>query len=366
VHHDAFHRIDQRMPTRALDHCFLECGKLFLMSKEGTSGRRRLFRHPVGRVVAAALAIICGPVMAQQSPMPRVGFLSINSEQAMESRVRALREGLRELGYVEGKNLQIEFRYAAGIADRLGGLTADLVQQRVDVIVTEGPSSTRAAHRATTTIPIVMGQDPDPVSTGFVATLSKPGGNITGLTSLRTDLSAKRVEMLKRAVPGMKLITVVGARIPGTADALQQTLVAAQALGARIHYVELAGPKDVARAFKESREVRSDAMILLANPVTLSRRSEIAQLALKDRLPVMYYTIEFVDDGGLMAYGVNVGHLFRRAATYVDRILKGANPAELPVEQPTKFELVLNLKTAKQTGLTIPQDLISQADRIIE
>ena len=320
----------------------------------------------IARALAALLAIASLPVMAQQSAIPRIGFLSINSESAMAARVEALRYGLRELGYVEGRSIQIEFRYAAGVADRLGPLSVELLAQKVEVIVTEGPSATRAARQATTIVPIVMGQDPDPVATGFVASLSKPGGNITGLTSLRTDLSAKRVEMLKRAVPKLKLIAVVGARIPGTPDALQQTLVAAQAFGARIHYVELAGPKDLARAFNEAREAGTQAMILLANPVTLSRRSEIAQLALNERLPVMYYTSEFVDDGGLIAYGVNVPDLFRRAATYVDKILKGAKAGELPVEQPTKFELVINLNTAKQIGLTIPQALVYQADRVIE
>lgn len=320
----------------------------------------------IARALAALLAIASLPVMAQQAAIPRIGFLSINSESAMAARVEALRYGLRELGYVEGKSIQIDFRYAAGVADRLGPLSVELLSQKVEVIVTEGPSATRAARQATTIVPIVMGQDPDPVATGFVASLSKPGGNITGLTSLRTDLSAKRVEMLKRAVPKLKLIAVVGARIPGTPDALQQTLVAAQAFGARIHYVELAGPKDLARAFNEAREAGTQAMILLANPVTLSRRSEIAQLALNERLPVMYYTSEFVDDGGLIAYGVNVPDLFRRAATYVDKILKGAKASELPVEQPTKFELVINLKTAKQIGLTIPQALVYQADRVIE
>jgi putative ABC transport system substrate-binding protein len=211
-----------------------------------------------------------------------------------------------------------------------------------------------------------MAQDPDPVATGFVATLSRPGGNITGLTSLRTDLSAKRMEVLKRTVPKLTTVAVIGGAIPGTQEALRQTQVAADALNVKVQYLELAEPADMERAFLAAGKARAEAMIVLANPFTLSRRKEIATLAARERLPVIYYTREFVEDGGLMAYGVNVTELFRRSASYVDKILKGAKPGELPVELPTKFEFIINLKAAKQLGLSIPQAVLYQADQLIE
>jgi ABC-type uncharacterized transport system substrate-binding protein len=284
----------------------------------------------------------------------------------MSARTGAFRDGLRELGYVEGRTITIEYRFAEGKLDRLPLLAAELVRMPVRVIVTEGATATRFAREATSTLPIVMAQDPDPVGAGLVASLARPGGNVTGLSNLRPELGGKRLELLKETVPGLARVAALGtSAVPGTARLLRETELAATGLGVQLQFLEVRDPKDIAPAFRTASKERAGAVLVLASPLLLSRRMEIAELAARSRLPAMYYTPEFVDDGGLMSYGVSTLDLFRRAATYVDKILKGTKPADLPVEQPVKFELTINLKAAGQIGLTVPSDVLARADRVI-
>ena len=296
-----------------------------------------------------------------------IGFLSANSRVAMTARTEAFRKGLRELGYVERENLSIEYRFAEGRPDQLPALAADLVRLKVSVIVTEGTTATRFAKEATSTVPIVMAQDPDPVGIGFVASLARPGGNITGLSNLRPDLSGKRLELLKDTVPRLTRVAILAtAATPGTAQTVKETELAAGTVGVQVSDVEVAAAKDIDMAFRAASNARADAVLVLASPIFLSHRGQVTDLAMKHRLPAMYYTMEFVLGGGLMSYGASALDLFRRAASYVDKILKGAKPSDLPVEQPTKFEFAINLKTATALGLTIPQSLLQRADQVIE
>jgi putative ABC transport system substrate-binding protein len=278
-----------------------------------------------------------------------------------------LRQGLRELGYVEGKNIVIERRFAEGKLDRLPTLAADLARLKVDVIVTAGPLPTRAAKEATSTIPIVMAQDPDPVGNGFVASLARPGGNITGLATLFPEMSGKRLELLKEIIPDLSRVAVFGtSTYPGNAQALKESELAAKAFGVKLQHLDVLDPKGIETAFRAASKGRADAGLwLVAGGVAGGHRTRILELAEKSRLPVIYGSRGIVEAGGLMTYGVSLTDLSRRAATYVDKILKGAKPADLPVEQPTKFELVINLKTAKQIGVTIPSHVLARADRVI-
>jgi putative ABC transport system substrate-binding protein len=241
------------------------------------------------------------------------------------------------------------------------------VRLKVDVIVTGGPAGTRPAKEATATIPIVMAFDNDPVGSGFVASLARPGGNITGLSILSPEISGKRLELLKEIVPKLSRVAVLGnSTEPGNAQVLRETELAAGAFGVQLKYLDLLARQDIESAFQAASKGRADAILVLANPVTISQRTQIAELAVKNRLPAIYPWPEFVADGGLMTYSVSITDLFRRAATYVDKILKGTKPADLPVEQPTKFELIINLKAAKQIGLTIPQSVLYRADKVIK
>jgi putative ABC transport system substrate-binding protein len=274
---------------------------------------------------------------------------------------------MRELGYVEGKNIVIEWRWAGGKFDRLPDLAAALVRLDVDVIVAGGSTSTDAAKKATTMIPIVMAQTNDPVGSGMIVSLAHPGGNVTGLSTLVPELSGKRLELLKEVVPKLSRVTVFGdSTAPGNAQSLKETEPAAKAFKISLQYLDVLGPKSVESAFREASKARADAVLVFVAPVLISRRKQIADLAVKNRVPAMYGQPEYVEDGGLMSYGVSVVDLYRRAATYVDKILKGAKPADLPVEQPTKFELIINLKAAKQIGLTIPPNVLTRADRVIK
>jgi putative ABC transport system substrate-binding protein len=303
----------------------------------------------------------------QPTKVPRIGFLLASSASANSARVEAFRQGLRELGYVEGKNIVIESRYAEGKIDRLPALVADLVRLKVDVILSAGPAVTRPASEATKTIPIVMAQDGDPVANGFVASLARPGGNITGLSTLAPELSGKQLELLKEIVPKLSHVAVLGTSTrPGNAQALKEIELAAGALKVQLQYLDVLATKDIETAFRAASKGRADAVLMLGNPVATSQRTQITDLAVKNRLPVIYDRPEFVEDGGLMTYSVSQNDLFRRAATYVDKILKGAKPSDLPVEQPIKFELVINLKAAKQIGLTIPPNVLARADRVIK
>jgi putative ABC transport system substrate-binding protein len=302
----------------------------------------------------------------QPAKIPRIGYLTGASLSAIAARAEAFRQGLRELGYVEGKNIVVEWRSPEGKADRLPVLVAELVRLKVDIILSGGPTTTHAAKEATNTIPIVMAKDIDPVGSGFVASLARPGGNITGLSSLSVDISGKRLELLKEIVPKLSRVAILGtSTVPGYAPSLRETELAAGAFGVKLQSLDVVDPKNTETAFREASKGRAGAVLVLGSPVFNSQRKQIADLAVKSRLPAIYYAPEWVEEGGLMSYGVSYTDLARRAATYVDKILKGAKPADLPVEQPIKFEFIINLKAAKQIGLTIPPNVLARADRVI-
>ena len=322
----------------------------------------------IALTLCALLFAHCVPVAAQQpEKVRRIGFLGATSLSGESARIEAFRLGLRELGYVEDKNIVIEYRWAEGKFDRLPALAAELVRLKVDIIVTGGATSTRAAKELTTLIPIIMAQVHDPVETGFVASLARPGGNITGLSTLAPEISGKRVEILKEIIPRLSRVAVLGTSTnnPGNTQSLRETELAAAAFGVQVQYLDVPSAKDIETAFRAATKGRADALLLLGSPVFQGRRTQIVELALKRRLPAMYPNSEFVGDGGLMNYGVSITDLHRRAATYVDKILKGTKPADLPVEQPKKFEFIINLKAAKQIGLTISPNVLARADRVI-
>ena len=297
----------------------------------------------------------------------RIGFVSATPLSAIQTRIDAFRQGLRELGHIEGKNILVEYRDGEGNADRFSAIAAELVHLKVDVIVTGGPTVTHAIKQATSTIPIVMAQDSDPVGSGFVASLARPGGNVTGLSTLAPELSGKQLELLKEIIPKLARVAVLGtSTVPGNAQSLKETETAAVALAIQVQHVDVISLKDVESAFRAARKEHADAVLALASPIVNSARKQVIELAVKTRLPVTYARSEFVEAGGLMTYGVSINDLFRRAATYVDKILKGAKPADLPVEQPTKFEFAINLKAAKQIGLTIPPNVLVRADKVIK
>jgi putative ABC transport system substrate-binding protein len=316
--------------------------------------------------LSAMLFAPCFSVSAQQpTKIPRIGYLG-GTFPLLERR-EAFRQGLRELGYIEGKTIVIEWRSGEGKLERVPALAAELVRLKVDVIVTDGSNSTRRAKEATSTIPIVMAQDVDPVGRGIVASLARPGGNITGLSNFAPELSGKRLELLNETVSRLSRVTVFGtSSTPSTAPALKETELAAGALGVKVQYLDVLDPKDIEIAFRAASKGRVDAVLVLAGPFFFSQRTQIAELAAKSRLPAFYPQKEFTEVGGLMSYGVSITDLDRRAATYVDKILKGAKPADLPVEQPTKFEFFINLEAAKRIGLTIPPNVLARADRVIK
>jgi len=311
------------------------------------------------------LATVPSAEAQQPTKIPRIGYLGSSSGSG---RVEAFRQGLRELGYVEGKNIAIEWRHHEGKLDRLAALAAELVRLKVDIIITAGSPATRAAKEVTTTIPIVMTQVGDPVGSGFVASLARPGGNITGLSTLAPELSGKRLELLKEIIPRLSRVAVFGTSTsPDNAQMLKEVKPAAKAFGVKLQYLEVLDSKDIETAFRAAGKERADAVLMLAEGgVTSRHRTEIADLAVKSRLPVIYSGRAFVEAGGLMTYGVNNTDLDRRAAVYVDKILKGRKPADLPVEQPVKFEFIVNLTAAKRIGLTIPQWTLMKADKVIQ
>jgi putative ABC transport system substrate-binding protein len=302
----------------------------------------------------------------QTGKVPRIGFLSATSSSIISARIEAFRQGLRDLGYIEAKNIVVEYRYAEGKLEHLSELAAELVRLKVDVIVTAGPTVTRPVKKTTVTIPIVMAFDDDPVGSGFAVSLARPGGNITGLSSQAPEISGKQLELLKEILPKFSRVAVLGSSTrAGTAQSIKETELAAGAFGLKLQYLDVLSPKDIETAFREARKGLAEAVIVLQSAVVNAHRKQIADLAITNRLPAIYNVPEFVDAGGLMTYGVSMTDLHRRAATYVDKILKGRKPADLPVEQPTKFELIINLKTAKQIGLTIPPNVLARADRVI-
>ncbi len=322
---------------------------------------------------AVVLLLLAAPLTAeaqQAAKVARIGYLGANPAAAPHLR-EAFRQGLRDLGYVEGRNLVIEYRDAEGKLERLPALAAELVALNVDVIFAEGGTrSALAAKQATRTLPIVFAAVGDPVASGVVTSLARPGGNVTGTSVLAPELVGKGLELLTQAVPGVSRVAVL--RQPGAVpertekDVLKGAEVAGRALGVRLQFVEALGPADVDRAFSDMTRARADALTVLPSAMFFFERRRLVDLAAKHRLAAVYPWREFVDAGGLMSYGANIADLYRRAATYVDKILKGTKPGDLPVEQPTKFELVINLKTAKALGLTIPPSLLGRADHVVE
>jgi len=324
----------------------------------------------IGLAVVVALSLALVPIAGeaqQATKVTTIGYLSGPSLSANAARIEAFRQGLLELSYVEGKNIVIEWRSADGKLDRLPALAAELVRLKVAVIVTSGGAPTRRAKAATSTIPIIMTNDPDPVGDGFVASLARPGGNITGLSTFAPELSGKRLEILREVVPKLSRVAVLGSSTAtGYAQTLKEIEPAAKAFAMQLQFLDALHAKDLETAFQAASKGRAQGVLTLNSAILGSQRAQIVELAEKERLPVMYHQSDFVEAGGLMFYGVNVPDLSRRAATYVDKILKGAKPADLPVEQPTKFELAINLKTAKALGLTIPQSVLLRADQVIQ
>ena len=330
---------------------------------EATGGSNKA--QILASVLCTLLLTLCFPAQAQQlKKIQRIGFLTSGSLGSFV----VFRQGLRDLGYVEGKNLIIEYQKSEGNFTRAQARAAELVRLKVDVIVTSGATDTRAAKEATTTIPIVFLQDPDPIGNGFVTSLARPGGNITGLSSLGADLSGKRLELLKEVLPKLSRVAVLGnSANTGNGIQLRETERAAEAFRMQLQYLDVLSAKDIETAFREASKERADAVFVLGFPGPLSDRTLLAQHAVKSRLPAIYPQINYVEEaGGLMSYGTSFADLELRAATYVDKILKGAKPGELPVEQPKKFEFVINLKAAKQIGLTIPPSVLYRADKVIK
>jgi putative tryptophan/tyrosine transport system substrate-binding protein len=291
--------------------------------------------------LCAMLLALCFSAGAQQATkFPRIGYLTGATRDGQAARIEAFRQGLRELGYVEGKNIVIEYRYAEGKLDRLPALLAELVRLKVDIIVTAGPPGTRAAKEAAVTIPIVMAQDSDPVGNGYVTSLARPGGNITGLATLAPEISGKRLELLKETVPRLSRVAVFGnSTEPGNAQVLRETELAAEAFKVQLQSLDVLGPNDIETAFRAASKGHADAILVLPSSILTSHRTQVAELAVKSRLPGIYWQSEWVENGGLMSYGVSYADLFRRAATYVDKILKGAKPADLPCRAAEKVRV---------------------------
>ena len=313
------------------------------------------------------MAMLLAPVVVkaqQPGTIPRIGVIFMGGRD--QPHLESFKQGLRELGYVEGKNIRLEYRYAEGKYDRLPELATDLVRERVDVIVTTSSISARAARQVTRTIPIVMTSG-SPVERGLAESFSKPGGNVTGLSVFALELSGKRLELLKETIPKMTRVAALWSSSENeSVMGFKETEEAAKALSLRMQSVELSQTGEMDKTFAELTKMRVDALLVVLSPLVTLNSKHIVELALKQRLPGMYPTRQFVEEGGLLAYGPLLGDLYRRAATYIDKILKGAKPAGLPVEQPKKFELVINLTTAKQIGLTIPPNVLARADKVIK
>jgi len=330
------------------------------------AGKKGMKKTITVLILCAMLFALSFPASAAQhaAKIPRIGFLSPFSSS--DTPHQAFREGLRDLGWVEGKNITIEYRYANGSDSRLPDLVADLIRQKVDIIVTSVTTDTLAAKSATSTIPIVMAAG-DPLVTSIVASLARPGGNITGLSQMAPELSGKRLEVLKEIVPKLSRVAVLwNPEIRVSTFSWEEMQHPARELKVQAHSLEIRSPDDLEKAFEKATKARVDALVIMPDPVTRTNLKRIAELAIKHRLPSVFHIREFAEVGGLMAYGPDRSDLFRRAATYVDKILKGTKPADLPVEQPMKFELIFNLKAANQIGLTIPPNVLVRADRVIK
>ncbi|HUK90192.1 MAG TPA: ABC transporter substrate-binding protein [Blastocatellia bacterium] len=328
-------------------------------------------KNATARVVIALVLGLLLPLShseaGQAKKMSRIGVLHGSSPLSRRTDNEALRDGLRELGWVEGENIGIEWSYAEGNLDRLPDLAAELIRHKVDVIVVSGYTAIRILKNATQTIPVVMTIVGDPVTSGFVNSFARPGGNITGLTSLEWELSGKRLELLKEAFPKVSRVAVLGQPdAPGTVEQFKVAQIAAQELGVQFQGLGARTPDDLETAFKQATGGRAGALMVLGNLLFNANRQRIVNLVAKARLPAMYNERVYVEAGGLMSYAANLTDIFRRAAIYVDKILKGATPSDLPIEQPTKFDFVINLKTAKQLGVIIPPDVLRWADKVIK
>ena len=318
--------------------------------------------------IVVTLAIGGGVAMAQQAAkISRIGYVDGGSPSTNAARIDAFRQGLREHGYVEGKNIVVEYRHTEGKLDRLPTVLAELLRLKVEVIVAGGGGGAiAAAKQATKTIPIVMPMAIDPVGQGFVTSLARPGGNVTGLATLAPQISGKQLEILREVVPKLSRVAVLGSSTnAANALLLNEVEPPAAAFGVKLQYLDVLSPKDFDSAFRAAVKGRAEAVLVLTGPVVNSQRKQIADFAAKNRLPAILPFPEYVDAGGLMSYSASVTDMYRRAATYVDKILKGAKPADLPVEQPVKFEFIINLKAAKQIGLTIPPNVLARADKVI-
>jgi ABC-type uncharacterized transport system substrate-binding protein len=327
-----------------------------------------MWYRTVGGIVTLMLSLLTAPLTSQAQPaahVPRLGLLMPGSASGYASRLEAFRHRLRDLGYVEGHNITLEYRFAEGQVDRLPALVAELVRLPVDILVVDGTVALRPAQSATTTIPIVMVAG-DPVGAGLIASLAHPGGNITGLSMMIPDLSGKRLEFLKEAIRTLSRVAVLRHRDAPVDPYVTETQAAAQALGLQLHVLEVRSPDEFAQAFAAMTSEHADALVVIPSGLFFSHRRQLAELAMQHRLPAMFLEREFVEAGGLIAYGPSMSDLSRRAATYVHKILQGAKPADLPVEQPTRFELVINLKTAQALGLTIPPNLLVLADEVLK
>ena len=313
--------------------------------------------------LGAMLLALSLPAQAQQpKKVPRIGYLGLIENPDLDG---GFRKGLRQHGYVEGQNINVEYRYAGGKVDQLDDLAAELVNLKVNVIVASGTQSIEAAKKATKTVPIVFPVTPDPVESGFVASFARPGGNITGLSTLNPVVGGKRLELLKEVIPGISRVAVLwNPTNPGSKINLKETEVAAKALGMQLQILEVRDPEDFEGVFRAATREHAGAVTIIPDAMLRAQQRRIVDLATKNRLPTIFNSGEFVVAGGLMSYGVSIADLYRRAATYVDKILKGTKPTDLPVEQPTKFEFVINLKTAKQIGLTIPPNVLARADKV--
>jgi len=322
------------------------------------------------RLIALALGLAVAALSAhaqQPAKVPRIGVLFGGSPPFVSHLIEAFRQGLRERGWVEGRNMVIEYRYAHGRSEPLGDLATELVRLKVDVIVAPASSAVRAAKQATASIPIVMVTVGDPVGSGFVASLGRPGRNITGMSNFAPELSAKNLQLLREVLPGVTRVAVLWNPVTPVGELERKEIeVAARTLGLQLQFLEVRDPNGFEAAFSSMTRERAGALIVLVDAMFFTHRKRIVDLAAKSRLPAIYQRREFVEDGGLFALGPSLVDLFRRSAAYVDKLLRGAKPGELPVEQPTKFELVINLKTAKALGLTIPPSVLIRADQIIQ
>jgi len=320
--------------------------------------------------IGALAGLVFAPLAAEAQPagkIYRIGMLETTSLASNAANLDAFRQGLRELGYVEGQNFVFEYRSADGRSERFPDLAAELVRLKVDVILTRGTPAVIAAKNATRTIPVVMAASGDPVLSGVVASLARPGGNVTGLSAIVVQVSGKRLELLREVIPGVsRIVGLFNMSNPNDALQWKEAEIAASSLKVQLQLHDVRKPGDFGRAFDAATKQRAGALVVGADALTWANRRSIVDLAAKNRLPAIYVAREFVDAGGLIGYGVSYPHLYHRAASFVDKILKGAKPADLPIEQPTKFELAINLKTAKALGLTIPPSLLQRADEVIQ